>query len=476
MNMNSISAVKPGSPPQLAGKRVTVIGLGREGVALVRFLASKGAQVTVSDQKAASQLAENLREIQGLPVTLSLGQNRVEDAVGADILFLSPGVPLWLPPVKAAKEGGVPISSLTQLFFQLCRAPIIGITGSSGKTTTTALIGEILKAAGSTVVVGGNIGLPLIEMVESIPPRAWVVLELSSFQLDVMAQSPQVSAITNVTPNHLDIHSSMEAYVSAKKNIFRFQGTEDVIILNYDDPVTRAMASECRGRVWYFSRDYALEEGAFVHNGWIKWRQDQHQTPIMPLCQIKLLGLHNRYNVLAASAVSTVCGVQPQVIAQTVAQFSGVEHRLELVRELDGVKYYNDSIATSPERSRAGVLSFQEPVILLAGGREKHLPLDAWGQAVHEHCVAIVLFGESAEALEWALHTEWKGQNRGPGAPPVFRLATLEEAVTLAQSLAQPGQVVLLSPACLSFDAFRNFEERGQVFKALVHQLRPMKD
>ena len=454
---------------ELKGKRATVIGLGREGISLVRFLAERGAQITVSDMKTAEQLRDSLAQIEGLPVKLSLGKNRIADTMEVDIVYVSPGVPLDIPPLVAARERGIPISSSTKLFFQFCPAPIIGITGSSGKTTTTSLVGNIFKEAGRDVFVGGNIGLPLLDKLPEITSASWVVLELSSFQLILMEQSPHAATITNITPNHLDMHPSMEHYIWAKQNILRYQTTRDFAVLNYDDPLMRSIAADCPSQVIFFSQTRELEpEGAFLREGQIMTRYGGREEALLSTQDIKLLGRHNIDNVLTACALATVCGIESEPIARAVTSFKGVEHRLELVAHIKGVAYYNDSIATTPDRTVAGLRAFNQPAILLAGGRDKHLPLETMSEVVAERCKSVILYGEAAQAFEEALSAQ-------PGHPQIVRSPSFAEAVSTAYRLAVPGDVVLLSPACASFDLFANFEERGHEFKRLVARLEEVK-
>ncbi len=454
---------------ELKGKKATVVGLGREGVALVRFLAARGAQITVSDMKTAEQLKGSLAQIEGLPVHLSLGGNRIEDTEEADIVYVSPGVPLDLPPLVAAQQRGIPISSSTVLFFQLCPAPIVGITGSSGKTTTTTLVGNIFQEAGRDVFVGGNIGLPLLDKLPEITEHSWVVLELSSFQLILMEQSPHAATITNITPNHLDMHPSMEHYIWAKTNILRYQTAQDFAVLNYDDPLMRSIAADCLSQVVFFSQTRELEPaGVFLRGGQVVIRHQGREETFLSTKDIELLGRHNIDNVLTACALATVCGIEAKPIARAVASFKGVEHRLELVMHINGVAYYNDSIATTPDRTIAGLRSFSQPVILLAGGRDKHLPMETLSEVVAERCKSVVLYGEAARSFEEALSAQ-------PGHPEVLRSPSFAEAVNTAHRLAVAGDVVLLSPACTSFDLFTDFEERGSEFKRLVASLEDVK-
>ncbi|MBI2303664.1 MAG: UDP-N-acetylmuramoyl-L-alanine--D-glutamate ligase [Chloroflexi bacterium] len=451
------------------GKKVTVVGLGREGVALTRFLSQAGALVTVSDAKPASDLAGSLNQIQGLPVRLSLGGNRVEDTVAAEVVFVSPGVPLNLPALEAARVARIPFSSLTQLFFQLCPAPVVGITGTSGKTTTTALVGEMFRCAGRPVVVGGNIGRPLLDELGHLTAENWVVLELSSFQLELAEASPHVAVITNVTPNHLDMHASLQEYIAAKANILNYQRAEDIAVINYDNPVTRGLSSQCQGEVLLFSSQGPVEAGTFIQDGWVVFRRQGREEALLPVSSILLLGAHNRENVLAACAAAGACYLPSQAMAEAVSAFTGVEHRLERVAEVEGVEFYNDSIATTPERAMAGIRAFERPVVLIAGGRDKHLPLEAFSAAVVERCQGVVLYGEAALRLGGAIERQAVAAK---GRFPLLYADSFAQAVEEAFRLALRGGVVLLSPACSSFDMFPDFEARGRKFKGLVMELQ----
>ena len=450
-------------------QRVTIVGLGREGVALAKFLARQGAKVSVSDIKGEEALGDRIDELANLPINYLLG-GHPEELLEADVIFVSPGVPQAIPILVEARRRGIPLSSETRLFFSLCRAPIIGITGSSGKTTTTSLVGAIMRAEGHRTFVGGNIGSPLMTFVEEIEPQDRVVMELSSFQLEVLDQSPHIAAILNLSPNHLDRHSSMNDYVAAKVNILRFQEKDDYAVLNADQQPTRELTKSCQGRVLFFSRERELEQGAFLSQGEVTARWEGKDRKVCHVSEIRLLGSHNLENVLAACAIATVAGVQLEAMTGAITSFSGVEHRLQLVEKMEGVRYYDDSIATSPDRTMAALDSFVEPVILLAGGREKHLPLEGLAEFIAEKVKSLILFGEAAPLLEQAVleaHREDTGDR-----VPIYRSSDLIEAVQIAARISQVGDIVLLSPACTSFDMYRDFAERGDHFKALVHELR----
>lgn len=454
---------------EFAGKRVAVVGLGVSNIPLIRYLHKKGAIITGCDQKRIDELEERLPHLEEAGCTLKLGPDYLSTLADHDIVFLTPGMRKNLPEVERVKASGVVVSSEIRLVFELCRAPILGVTGTSGKTTATMLTGEILKASGHTVWVGGNIGQPLIEAVEQIPPSAKVVLELSSFQLEDLLQSPHLAVVTNVTPNHLDQHASMEEYVEAKKHIFRFQRKDDWCVLNHDNPITRQMAEECPGRVAFFSRKRELDEGACLSAGHVVVRLGGREERICARSEIKLLGEHNVENVLAAALVSMLGGAKVEAVRKVVTGFTGAPHRLELVREWRGARFYNDSIATTPARAIAGLESFETPVVLIAGGYDKKLPFDEFAKVVLRRTKAVVLLGATAAQIEQAIRRA--GAELGRPLPILERAGTFPEAVHLAAGLAGPGDVVLLSPACASYDMFHNFEERGQRFRELVRGL-----
>jgi len=449
------------------GKRVTVVGLGIEGVDLARYLVGKGALVTVSDSRPAERLTPRLQDLDGLPVSLSLGRNDPADTITADHVFVSQGVPLDIPALSAARDRGVPLDSMMRLFLDLCPGPVVGITGSSGKTTVTSLVGAIFAAAGKEHVVGGNIGVGLLSLLDDIGPETWVVLEISHTQLELTAKSPHVACVLNVTPNHLDRYS-WESYVDLKRNVLRYQTKDDVAVLGYDNEVSRSLAAGAAGKIVFFSDGADLPgPAALLRDDMIIWRDAVKDTPVLSVDDIPLRGRHNVANVLAATAVASACGIAADAIATAVRGFKAVPHRLEFVAAVDGVAYYNDSIATTPERTLAGVRSFREPLVLLLGGREKHLPLDDMFREVCGRCRALVFFGEARETLVAAAKAACDAFDQNK-RPDLHVVDTLDDAVPAARAAARPGDVVLLSPACTSFDAYDNFEERGEHFRRLV--------
>ncbi len=453
---------------QFRDKAVTVIGAGREGTAVTRFLASRGARITLTDSRTAPDLADSLRDIEGLPVTLSLGTNRAEDVEAADFVFLSPGVPKWVPSIEAAYALDKPVWSETRLVFALAHDPIIGITGSSGKTTTTSLIGHFLKGAGRPAIVGGNIGKPLINHIEDLPAGTLIVLELSSFQLQLMDASPHVAVLTNLKPDHLDIHDSMDEYVEAKRNIVHFQTGADVAVLNAEDPIVATFAAGLSSRVLWFAVDRPIPgNGVEVAEGMILARLPKlPAATICPVDQVPLRGRHNLANACAAIAAVLTLGVTPEEIAAALPSFEPPPHRLQFVRELNGVRFFDDSIATSPTQAISALEAFTEPIVLIAGGRTKQLDVADFARLAANRCRAIVMVGESTEELRGAL-----ARSSG-GRPQLVEAETLAAAVNEAARLAQSGDVVLLSPGYTSFDQFPDYIARGQAFSDAVSELK----
>ncbi|MYI82648.1 MAG: UDP-N-acetylmuramoyl-L-alanine--D-glutamate ligase [Chloroflexi bacterium] len=449
--------------PNLGGARVTVVGLGIEGIDLTRFLAAEGARVTVSDIRTREELAEPLAAIEDSGATLSLGANREQDMTDADCVFVSQGVPPDLPALRAARRAGVPISSMTRLFLERCPVPVAGITGSSGKTTTTALVGEMLAEAGEDHVVGGNIGVGLLALLDQIGPETRVVLELSHTQLESIDRSPQLACVTNVTPNHLDRYS-WSSYVALKRRIFEHQQGDDLAIFHIDDEVAAAFAEEAPARVRYTSLLRPLPgDGVTVSGDLIVRREDGRETEVMRRDEIPLRGDHNAANVVCALALASGLGVADESASEAVRRFQGVPHRLEPVATVRGVQYVNDSIATTPERTLAGMRTYEEPLVLLLGGRDKHLPLGELASEAVERCRAVVAFGEAGPVFATAIAGARDGER-----PVIEQAASIEEAVAAAARLARAGDVVLCAPAGTSFDAYRNFEQRGAAFREAV--------
>jgi UDP-N-acetylmuramoylalanine--D-glutamate ligase len=443
------------------GKSTAVIGLGVSNVPLIRFLRRFGAKVSGRDMATREALGERAAGLSQLGVELVLGDGYLEGLEDYDVVFLSPGVPKNLPQLEALL-GKVELSSEIALVMRYCPAPIFGITGSSGKTTTTTLVGEMFRKGGFQTYVGGNIGTPLIEQVLDVPPEARVVLELSSFQLEQLTMSPEYALVTNISENHLDVHGTMASYTAAKRQIYRFQTTDDVAVFNWDDPVTVEMSAQARGRVYYFSRKQELEQGAFLRGAQLVWRDGEEERVFAHVSDIKLPGEHNLENVLAAAALAHLGGAPWPAITEVCRTFPGVEHRLELVGERAGVRFYNDSIATTPARAIAGLKTFPGPVILLAGGYDKRLSFSQLAEEIHARAKAVVLFGDTAQQIAQAVLSL--------GDFPVYMAEGMEEAVAISRSLAVPGDVVLLSPGCASYGMYSNFAERGAHFRRLVQE------
>ncbi|MGD9028531.1 MAG: UDP-N-acetylmuramoyl-L-alanine--D-glutamate ligase [Anaerolineae bacterium] len=454
----------------LKDKHVVILGMARQGVALARFFAEAGAEVMVSDLQGEEALVDRLVELADLPIRYALGGHPTSLLDDADLLCLSGGVPLNTPIVEEALERGIPLSNDAQIFLDHCPAPVIGITGSAGKTTTTALVGEMCRSAGLRTWVGGNIGNPLIGDLAAIEQGDSVVMELSSFQLELMTTSPHIGVVLNITPNHLDRHRTMEAYVAAKRNIVAHQTAKDIAVLGYDDANARTLALETPGRLVFFSGGAEVEAGAFKTNGELTLRLEGLDREMCKARDVRLLGDHNLLNVLAAGAVAGVIGVPLGAIRDVATTFTGIEHRLELVRDVNGTRWYNDSIATAPERSLAAMRSFEEPVVLLAGGRDKNLPWDGFVEEALRRLRRLIVFGEAgpmiAKRMEEAMRADTAAR-----LEQVTRVGTLEEAVEEAARAARSGDVVLLSPGGTSFDAFQDFAERGARFKDLVQAL-----
>lgn len=453
----------------LSGKRLVILGLARQGRALARFAAQAGARVVVSDLRSAQELADSMASLEGAGVEFVLGHHPLALLDGADMLAVSGGVPLTAPIVQAALERGIRLTNDSLEFARRVRAPLVGITGSAGKTTTTALVGAIGRAGGRATWVGGNIGNPLIEDVDAIQPGDLVVHELSSFQLELWDRSLAIAAVLNVTPNHLDRHGTMDAYLAAKGNAIRFQQPHDIAILCADDPGSMSLAPLAPGRVRTYSAQRRVEDGAYIAREQVWLATEGGSQPLFPLDIIPLRGAHNVLNVLAAVTIADSAGFDAAAIHEAVAGFSPVPHRLEPVAIHGGVQYVNDSIATAPERALAAIAAFAEPLVLLAGGRDKEMVWDEWAAQVSQRVRHVVLFGALAPALQELLAAQ-------PEPPATTLVRTLAEAVAAASEAAGPGDVVLLSPGGTSYDAYQDFEARGESFRQLVAALVSAKE
>ena len=452
------------------GKRVLILGAARQGLALARWLALHGAHVTLSDMRSADELRlvrETLAEVQ---IDWALGGHPLELLASTDVLCLSGGIPLTLPIVAAAVARGIPLSNDSQIFMEVVPCKTIGITGSAGKTTTTTLVGRMAKNAyGDRAFIGGNIGDPLLNYVDEMKPADIAILELSSFQLEQMTISPNVAAILNITPNHLDRHGTMEAYTAAKARILAFQSKADTAILGRDDHGAWNLRDKVQGKLLTFSM-HDLDEGmngTYLHEGLLNLRDGNAYLPLMLREKILLRGEHNVANVLAAFAIGHAAGFPLDAMLEAIEDFHGVAHRLEFVRELHGARWYNDSMASAPERTLAAIRAFDEPIVLMLGGRDKDLPWEELMQLVSERVDHAVLFGEAAEKIQKTVDSLGLGQMRCT----LSRVNGLHEAVIKAAEVAEAGDVVLLSPGGTSFDEFKDFADRGERFRTWVQEL-----
>lgn len=448
----------------LKNKSVAVIGIGVSNTPLLRLLLKEGIDVTACDKREADALGSLGQELSANGCKLQLGEDYLK-GLSQDVIFRTPGLRPDVPELLAAQEKGSVLTSEMEVFFEVCPCTMIAVTGSDGKTTTTTIISELLKAAGKTVHVGGNIGHPLLCEADGIQQDDFAVLELSSFQLMTMTHSPHIAVVTNLAPNHLDMHRDMAEYVTAKENIFRHQTAGDIAVFNLDNDITREQSSRAVGEVRYFSRKAEPADGVFLRGNAILCRKNNQERQIMTTEDIRLPGVHNIENYMAA--VAAVDGLVPdEVIREFARNFGGVEHRIELVRTYHGARFYNDSIASSPSRTIAGLRSFKEKVILIAGGYDKHIPFDVLGPEIVEHVKALVLCGATAGKIRQAVE---QAAGYAPGKPKILEVAPFQNAVEAARDLAEKGDVVTLSPACAAFDQFKNFAERGKTFKEIVN-------
>ena len=446
----------------VAGKNITVIGIGISNLPLIKYLVSLGANVTACDRRSAEDLGENYTELEKLGVKFNLGDGYLNNLSG-DMIFKTPGMRYDVPELLKAKENGSIVTSEMEVFFEVCPSHIIAFTGSDGKTTTTTLIHKMMTDAGYKTWLGGNIGNPLLTDTEKMKENDWVILELSSFQLHTMRKSPEIAVITNISPNHLDMHKDYKEYIDAKKNIMLYQNEGDTLIVNADNQVTADIGKSANGAVKYFSRNGMADvylDGNIIKRGIVE---------ILNIKDIKIPGMHNVENYMAA--IAAVSGlVSKEVIVNVAKTFGGVEHRIELVRTLDGVKYYNSSIDSSPNRTINTLRVFPNKVIMIAGGKDKGIPYDEIGPALAEHVKVLILIGATSDKIQEALDAEINKTGNGKDIE-VIRATSYEDAVNTARSKAHDGDVVLLSPASTSFDMFRNFEERGNLFKKIVNEL-----
>ena len=453
---------------ELRGKRVTIVGLGkgRTSVGLARFLAGAGAVITVTDSRGAADLSEGIARLGELPVALRLGVRDDEAVADSDYVFVIPGISPSVSTIVRAEQLGIPVLTEIGLFFRLCPAPIVGITGTKGKTTTTTLIGRVLSQGDRPVIVAGNIGEAVIHRLPEITPRHWVVLELSSFQLETLRASPHMAVITNVTQDHLDYHGSEEAYVKAKRSIIAWQTHQDFAVLNLDDPTVVAMHTGSDGQLFPFSVAQRLRRGAFLDGGQLVVQDGRGRHAILEATALRIPGRHNVANALAASAVGVIAGIPDEGIAAALRTFEGVPHRQEVVADVDGLLYVNNSQGTTPNATITAIETYDRPAVLILGGVGKGVDFGTMAEVVQRRARGAVLIGQAADEIERALR---HAPARRRDAPLVIeRASSMPEAVERARRIAKAGDVVLLSPACASFDMFKDMADRGDQFRHAV--------
>lgn len=448
---------------KLNGKKIAMCGIGVSNTPLILRFLEKGARVVACDRRTREQIGDTADMLEAKGAELKLGEGYLDD-LEVDIIFRTPGMNFNLPELERARKRGIAVTSEMEVFFDLCPATVFAVTGSDGKTTTTTLIAKMLEADGKRVHIGGNIGKPLLPEIENIRPDDFVVVELSSFQLISMRKSPDVAVVTNVAPNHLDVHKDMDEYVESKMNVLLHQNAFSRTVLNRDNDITEGFRKYVRGQSLGFSMERQLNNGAWLDKeGNLHMAYRGIDVPILNRKEIAIIGDHNVANYLTAiAAVWGYVGVDS--IRKVAREFGGVEHRIELVREVDGVKYYNDSIASSPSRTIAGLKAFDRKVILIAGGYDKHIPFEPLAPVVAEKVKLLLLCGDTADKIEQAVMTD-------KDCPEIIKVKDISEAVEVASKRAVSGDIVTLSPACASFDAFKNFAERGNFFKEVVNKL-----
>ncbi len=457
--------------PNWKGKRVLIIGAARQGLALARYLSNQGAKVILNDKQPAESFSSIATEMKSIGVDCVFGGHPLELLEAANLLSISGGISLDLPLITAAKNKNIPLTNDSQIFMQSVNARVIGITGSAGKTTTTTLLGNMATEEMKPprkAWIGGNIGLPLVENLDEIKVDDDVILELSSFQLELMSISPRISAVLNITPNHLDRHGTLKVYTAAKSNILKFQGRDDIAVLNREDPGAWELRAMVKGQLITFGikkPDSGI--GSFIGDQIIKIFDNGKEISLFSEDQVLLRGRHNLMNVLAACAIAYAAGYHLESIQKGINDFSGVSHRLEFVRDWQGSSWYNDSIATAPERTIAAIHSFSEPLIVLLGGRDKNLPWQKLAHLIHERVDHVVLFGEAREKIYASLEPVQAGKR----PYTIMQCEKMKDAVLAASEIAEPGDIVLFSPGGTSFDEFRDFEERGEQFQEWVNLL-----
>ncbi len=452
----------------LSGKRIALCGIGRSNLPLISLFKKYGAVITACDRRTEEQLGDMAQQAKDAGAKLSLGDSYLSH-LDVDIVFRTPGMRYYMDELSDMRNRGIAVTSEMEVFFDLCPCKIIAVTGSDGKTTTTTVISEMLKADGKTVHLGGNIGKPLLPEIETISPDDYAVVELSSFQLISMRNSPDIAVVTNLAPNHLDVHKDMQEYIDSKKNIVLHQNAFSKSVLNLDNDISNSFSDDVRGRLLKFSRRQSVENGAYMsENGDIIYAENGAEIFVMNKNDIKIPGLHNVENYLAA-----ICAVWGEVskdsIVKVAKEFGGVAHRNEFVREIDGVKYYNDSIASSPTRTALGTLSlYDEKIIVILGGYDKHLDYMELGELIVKKVKTAVIMGATGPKIEKAIR---EAKEYSENNPKIIRVENMEQAVAAAKANAVPGDIVSMSPASASFDLYKNFEERGEHFKKIVNSL-----
>jgi UDP-N-acetylmuramoylalanine--D-glutamate ligase len=446
----------------LNNKRVLVVGLGKSGVASALFLKSRGARVTVSDSKPEAELRNEILLLLEQGITVETGGHGDRTFRGQDLIVVSPGVPIDAPQLVQARNLGEPVIGEIELAAHFLSGPIVAITGANGKTTTTSLAGEIIAAGKFATLVGGNIGTPAISFVDKAGPKTWIVLEVSSFQLETIVEfRPRIAVVLNITPDHLDRHKTFANYINAKARVLENQGADDFTLLNADDPTTAALSDRTRAQLFWFSRKKEMQRGAFVRGTHIYFRDSGSEHEIMPLAEVPLKGAHNLENALAGISIGMLAGCQPEQIRQAVCDFKAVEHRLEFVARISSVDYYNDSKATNVDATIKALESFAANIHLILGGKDKGSDYTVLNELLRQRVKRVYTIGAAAAKIESQIKS----------AAQIEHAETLENAIKLAGDAALPGDVVLLAPACASFDQFQSYEHRGRIFKQIVHAL-----
>lgn len=451
----------------IKNKKIAIIGLGVSNIPLIDYLYKIDADIVVFDKREEKDIDKTgVDKLNKYNIKLYSGKDNLKELKGFDIIFRSPSCRLDLPEIEEELERGATVTSEIDMLLELCPGTVIGITGSDGKTTTTTLVYNILKQKGYSCYLGGNIGIPLFTKIDEMKPEDIIVLELSSFQLMDMKRSPKISVITNISPNHLDIHKSYDEYIQAKANIFKYQNEKDILITNYDNEITRELSKKAPGKVVYFSSKEKLEDGVILDNNTIKISTDGLRRHLINADDILIRGKHNLENICTAIA-ATLSLADAEAQIQAIKNFKGVEHRLEFVREINGIKWYNDSIGSSPTRTIAGLNSFTEKIVLIAGGYDKHLDYEPIAEPIVKNVSKLILLGQTSNKIENAVRSKLKAEDE----LQIYRTNSLKEAIETAVTVSTIGEVVLFSPASASFDMFKNFEERGNKFKEIVSNI-----